>query len=299
MARLALFRQRLNVEVPTLNDTRDGLSQLCRYSFALRRPDLDVVFTFHKCGSLQPRAAAVLGALARLIVSQNGRVKFDWDSCQPQVRAFLERNQLASQFGGRTIADPGHSIPYREDNSLDADALIDYLDANWLGRAGVTMSQALRGAVMGSALEIYLNSFGHSNSPIGVVTCGQRYPNKQHVRLTVVDLGVGIPVKVRAFLKRPTMPAEDAMRWAFERGNSTAGGLARGLGLYLLSSLVQVNKGRMSIISQDGRASATPEGITFQTHRQFFHGTLISVTLRSDGLRYILASEAKPTSANA
>jgi hypothetical protein len=144
-----------------------------------------------------------------------------------------------------------------------------------------------------------LNVFDHANSPVGLFCCGQHFPKKHLLKLTLVDFGVGIPTNVRRHFKAKhdldpqTLAGQSCMEWAFRRGTSTRPG-GRGLGLDVLRSFVQLNDGHLEIFSNDGYAHVDNSGFAFGTPRVYFAGTLITILLRCDENSYCLASEVEP-----
>ena len=77
--------------------------------------------------------------------------------------------------------------------------MMDYLKVKWLRQGWVHVVNYCKAAIAGSVWEIYTNAFEHAQSPIGVFSCGQHYPRRKELQLTVADFGVGIPSTVRLF----------------------------------------------------------------------------------------------------
>jgi hypothetical protein len=101
--------------------------------------------------------------------------------------------------------------------------LVDYLFMQVPGHQFFPqISPALRHALCKRFIEIYVNAFTHSHSPIGAYSCGQGYPSGFFpFQLTVVDLGIGIPANVREFLGNHQMSGGQALKWALQEGHST------------------------------------------------------------------------------
>ena len=198
----------ITIEVPTLYDAPrhfDGLFSLWRQANA---ESLDVMFRFSSCGFLKQNAVAFLGGLARLVEHRGGRASFDWNSLQDRVRVNLAQQGFLAAFGCPGGPWTGNSIPYRQDHTMNKSGLMDYLKTKWLGRGWINVSSPLRDAIVGRVWEIYENAFEHSNSPIGLFSCGQHFPNKRRLQLTVVDFGVGIPANVRSFFRDQQIRAD-------------------------------------------------------------------------------------------
>lgn len=145
----------------------------------------------------------------------------------------------------------------------------------------------------GQVLEIYLNAFEHSQSSIGVFSCGQHYPRARKLKLTVIDFGKGIPSNVRSLPENASFSSAEALDWAFQAGNSTKrGDVSRGMGLSLLQSFVTKNRGNLRIFSNDACISIDDNGARAENKRINFTGTLVDIALRCDKSYCCLASEA-------
>lgn len=260
----------------------------------------DVDFDLSKCYFLRPNAVAFLGGIARMVESSGRKATFIWDSLRSSaVRANLSQNGFAGTFGHPITAWEGNSIPYREDRALDMNAIMDYLTYKWLGKGWIHISDRLRDAIAGRMWEIYNNAFEHSNSKIGVFSCGQHFKKKNELLLTVIDFGRGIPENVKTFFRKyvdagtvSKLSGAACLKWAFERGNSTISDIvARGLGLDLLKEFVRLNQGKLEVYSNDAYALINSEGDHFVNKGISFGGTIMHLTLRCDERLYSFKDE--------
>ncbi|WP_422457362.1 hypothetical protein [Pantoea sp. BJFS-204] len=288
---------RLTIAVPTLNDSEDDFQRLFMiHAQVMGSEASNVLFTFPHCRFLKPNAVAFLGGTWRSLQRKGVTVYVDWESLRYEIINTLIQNTFCQQFGHKKTSYTGNSVPYREDPKQDTNSILDYLTQNWIGREWVRVSEALRDAVAGKVWEIYVNSFEHSKSPIGVFSCGQHYHTKHELVLSVVDFGVGIPHNVREYLSQDsraaTLSAEACLRWACVSGNTTTkDGIARGLGLHLLKELVRINKGKLELYSHNAYVKIDQNGEIFKTLPFPFRGTILNITLLCDENFYQLASE--------
>jgi len=279
--------------VPTISENLMSYDRLFEIWRQVENAGRSVSFDFSNCTFLGQSGVAFLGGLARLVERRGGDMAFDWDTLRSGIRMNLAQNGFLSAFGEPVKPWEGNSIPYREDQELDQDNLVDYLADRWLGRDWVHMSDGLRYALAARVCEIYVNAFEHSRSRVGVFSCGQHYPNLKALRLTTVDFGIGIPGNVRAFRGDETVAAKSAMNWAFQRGTTTRPGSAGGgIGLDLLKELVRLNGGALRIFSHEGYAVLSKQAELYRARSAYFEGTMVTITLRCDQAHYLLASEA-------
>ena len=284
----------LTVQVPTINDGLSDFDRLFNLWGQLNGDGLHVSCDFSRCGFLRQNAVAFLGGLIRVVQYRGGTVSIDWDSMQSQVIGNLDKNGFRETFSDFHGPRLGNTIPFREDSltKVDKEGVIDYLQTKWLGRGWLHVSTALRDAIVGRMWEIYSNAFEHSDSPVGLFSCGQFFPRLHALNLTVVDFGVGIPSNVRLFGQNPSLRAGKAMEWAFRPGTTTKpNGLGRGVGLDLLKSFVRLNKGKVEVFSHEGYALIGETGESFQVRENSFEGTLVNIKLVCDESYYCFSSE--------
>jgi hypothetical protein len=260
---------------------------------ALPLEKLDFVVDFRYCQFINHVGVAFLGGLARWIESHGGRIQFDWNTLTPKIQMNLGQSGFLESFGVTIGSWEGNSIPYRCDLTHHEQAIGQYLRDAWLGRGWVNVSPGVRDAIAGRVAEIYLNAFEHSRSPIGVFSCGQHYPKKGRLELTVIDFGIGIPDSIRSLPQNCWMTSSKAIDWAFQDGNSTKDEtIGRGVGLNLLQSFVSSNQGNLRIFSGDGYAIIEDNERKYEDKCTSFSGTLVNIALWCDEGYYCLPSEA-------
>ncbi|MBE9198446.1 ATP-binding protein [Nodularia sp. LEGE 06071] len=242
-----------------------------------------VIFDFSGCYFLRQNAVAFLGGLARLINVRGGQAIFAWNTLQSDIRINLAKNGFLCAFGNNQQGSKGNSIPYREDYEDQLEGIPDYLDEQWLGRGWVEVNQTIKDTIICTVMEIYSNAFEHGLSDIGVFSCGQRYPNLNILKLTVIDFGVGIPANVRQFFKNRNILAKDALCWAFKFGTTTrSGAIPGGTGLDSLKNFVKSKQGKIEVYSHDAYGLIDENQEIYESAPTFFEGTLINITIKCD-----------------
>jgi hypothetical protein len=281
------------VRIPTIGDSPSETAILATIWESIPPEVSSVAIAFEGASFLAQSAVAFLGGMTRSLQARGVCVTFDWDTLASDVARNLGRNGFLASIGGLPGRERGNAIPFREDTKSNPPAVIEYLRGDWLGRGWVQVSPRLGDVISGRVFELYANAFEHSESAVGVFSCGQHYPRIRKLSLSVMDFGNGVPRNVRAFLHRPSMGAPDAILWAFQRGHTTRPqGMGRGIGLDIMREFIRVNSGRMDLYSEYGHVSIVGGETRFSRMRAPVPGTLVNITLRCDERYYILASEA-------
>jgi hypothetical protein len=192
-------------------------------------------------------------------------------------------------FAGRSW-HPG--TLFRRDILEDHDGIIAYLEDQWFGLASLTMSPLLQHEFISRLWEIYANAFEHGDSRFGVYTCGEQISDHT-LLLTVADFGAGIPQNCATALSRSRVSGEEAMRWAFTRGTTTAKNqrYPRGLGLDLLKDFVMLNNGILEIYSHHGHGRVTQSEEVFRSLHLSIDATIVQMKINCDNQHYVLVSE--------
>ncbi len=253
---------------------------------------LEFTLDFQKCSFLSHLGVAFLGGLSHHVRSKGGQLNFDWDTLQPKVHTNLAQNGFLLSFDRGIEPWSGNSIPYRHDLKQNKCTIMGYLLKQWLGKNWVNISTDLQGAIAGNAWEIYTNAFEHSNSPLGVFSCGQHYPKMKELHLAIIDFGQGISNNVRSLPENRSLDAAQAIEWAFQTGNSTAiKTISRGIGLSVLQSFISRNRGNLKIFSNDGYVNIKDNMVRYENRTIDFQGTMINIAFKCDESFYCLASE--------
>lgn len=294
------------IMIPSIRDKPNDFAELFSIVNQMNNAPCNIVIDFSNCETLWPNALAVLGGAVRRAEFQGKIISFDWVSlANSSLNEVLSQNDFARTFGKKTRIPLKESIPYREDKVVDRNAtmsstmnsIMDYLSELWLGRGWVLVSFKLRNAIVGKVWEVYSNAFEHSNSKIGVFSCGEHIAND--LVLSVVDFGQGIPEKVRSFLsedpRSQNLDSINFLKWAFQRGHSTCTeGVARGLGLDLLKEFIELNHGKLEIYTNNVYVIIDNLGMKYEKIDVPFEGTVMHITLRCDENLYQFKHEENP-----
>ena len=234
---------------------------------------------------------AVLGAILYKLSVYNQVVL---THIQSRVRRIFAKNGFLGHYGHEIIRDDwSTTITYQRFDVEDGRYFFDFINDRFIVRNEMpSMSDGLRGKIRESIFEIFSNSVLHSETEYGIFSCGQFYPNKQQLRFTIADLGIGI----RDCVYRGTgrlMDPERAIRWATQSGNTTKnGGIPGGLGLDLLRQFIDFNDGCIRIVSDAGYWCRSRKRVDLKRLSHAFPGTVVGIAIdTSDQQSYSLAKD--------
>lgn len=154
------------------------------------------------------------------------------------------------------------------------------------------MSTGLLKKFRESIFEIFSNAVLHSDTEMGIFSCGQFFPRRHRLDFSVADLGVGMR---RNILENTglRLSAERAIQWATKGSNTTKrGAVPGGLGLKLLGKFIDLNGGCLQIVSDAGYWRRENRRTKVAPLNHPFPGTVVTVEINTaDTNLYKLASE--------
>ena len=214
------------------------------------------------------------------------------------VEKILSKNGFLSHYGREQIPDTwGTTIPYRRFAAKDDRYFAAYVEEEFVRRSEMPkMSSGLVKKFRESVFEIFSNAVIHSQTRLGIFSCGQYFPNRNTLDFSVADLGIGIRKIVQDNLGLD-LSAEDAIEWATQGTNTTKRGrIPGGLGLKLLSEFIQLNGGQLQIVSDTGYWSLEKDGVRKKLLKGAFPGTLVNIEINTSDVRsYFLKSALSET----
>lgn len=210
------------------------------------------------------------------------------------VQRILSKNGFLSNYGYPRLQDTYRTtIQYSRFEQKDDRYFGAYIARHFKSEAIPKMTEALRKKFWESIFEIFSNAVIHSETRLGIFACGQYFPQKNRIDFSIADLGLGIKKtleKKRALI----LSAEKAIQWAMEGRNTTkTGPIPGGLGLKLLREFIQLNQGRIQIVSDRGYWEQKQDGSVVQQKLDFpFPGTVVNIEINTaDTNSYRLSTE--------
>lgn len=239
---------------------------------------------------------AVLGAILYGLGNKLNTVGLT--SIPSGVEKILSKNGFLSYYGRERVPDRwGTTILYRHFDVKDDRYFANYIENELIRRAEIpVMSTGLLKKFRESIFEIFSNAVLHSRTKLGIFSCGQFFPKRNRLDFSVADLGVGMRRNILDNTGQDRSP-EDAISWATQGRNTTKRGrVPGGLGLKLLREFIDLNGGRILIVSDAGFWQRENRETVTKRLAYPFPGTVVTVEINtSDRNTYRLASEPSAT----
>ncbi len=244
------------------------------------------------CAWFDANMSAPLGVVLAQVSDRLNDVKIR--GLRHDVNAILTKNQFLVGYGYPPREDTyGSTIPYRRIQADDGRYFTGYVNRHLKREELPKMSEALSRRFKDSILEVFTNAAAHSETTLGVFTCGQYFHKTHRLDFSVADAGIGIRRKIAKELNL-RMNSDKAIEWALQEGHTTRkGSIPGGLGLKLLREFVTLNKGRIQIVSDRGywELDAGREILKRMDHS--FPGTVVNIEINTaDTSSYRLRSES-------
>ncbi len=269
-----------------------ALGALAAEALAERTAQVEV--SFSQLTSFEANMAAPLGVVLNKLTDVLKVVTIV--EVPASTEAMLRRNGLLVAFGYPPVSSTSRTaLPYRRFKLQDSALFAKYLQDHLPGKGIPTMSTGLGKLFQQSLFEVFENAIFHSGSNLGVFVCGQFFPLKQRVDITIADAGITIPCKVNATFGW-NLSATDALAWALKEGSTTKReGKPGGVGLKLLRDFVALNKGRLQIASGGAYWEFNAGAVSTQALSSPFPGTVVNLEINTaDNKSYRLANEVSP-----
>lgn len=279
----------------TIRSQQEGfehLAQLAADTEKLSASRLEVDLS--QCGFFDANMAAPLASVLARVADRFNAVEIV--NVPFGIEQILRKNRFLASYGYEIVDDVNSTtLPYRHIQLSDEGRFEDYLNGHLKAKGIPRMSEGLGKRFKQSIFEVFQNAVIHSHSRLGVFVCGQFYPYLQRLDLTIADAGVGIRTNVRRYLGEK-ISSVDAIRWALQEGNTTkTGSQPGGVGLKFLKEFIELNEGKIQIVSRLGFYQFREGKETFQKIAADFPGTTVNIEVNTGDTRaYRLRSEISP-----
>ena len=283
----------IKFQLREVRSNKAGFQHLAQLAHKMDELSFETVeLDFSACSWFDANMCAPLGVLLALTADKLNTIRLT--GVPPKIQSILAKNRFLAGFGTSPLNDTYNTtVPYRRFNNTDDRLFADYLNQNMRGKSLPHMSPDLEKRFKNSILELFVNAAMHSESQVGIFSCGQYYPQKNLLDFCVADGGIGIRRKIFKEIGLK-MNSDQAIAWAMVEGNTTRqGNVPGGLGLKLIKEFIAMNKGNIQIVSDRGfwEFSAQFENLTRLDIP--FPGTVINIEINTaDSNFYRLRSES-------
>lgn len=282
------------VQIPfSIKSDHQGYQKLiaiCNHVLNSRYEDLQVSFAGVRW--FEANLCAALGAAIFTKQENGGSVSLS--NCSDYYKGLFRRNGFSRLFGDATydlLNDTTIKFTIHQPN--DTQQISDYINRRLVEKRDFpNLSKVLKNKISQSFFEVYENAIFHSDCN-EIFSCGQFYPRKNPPRIdfTVVDLGRTIKANVAEHLK-VKISGWEAVRWAVMENNTTkTGSIPGGLGLKLIEEFVELNNGKIQIVSADGYWELRRGKRLAMPMRNSFPGTIVNFEINLDNNFYYDDSE--------
>ncbi len=247
----------------------------------------DVELNFSHVKWIEANLMAVIGAI--LSIHKKSK-KITIEGLKPNHTDLFSRNQfLSTEFNHERRVDSNQTIiPYKKFSPLADQDFIRYIKEELLNKPDFPKhTQKLGDKIAESIFELYENARTHGRCE-HIYTCGQYYPNKtpKILDITIVDMGKTIKTNVNEYLKQGLSGVE-AIEWALKNGNTTkVDNIPGGLGLNIMFEFIQLNQGKVQIVSADGFWEYKKPQTETRICDHSFPGTIVNIEFNLDDPAY-------------
>lgn len=197
---------------------------------------------------------AILGAIIENLEERKNKVLIIDSTFFTNKNDILSRNGFLPHYGINTISlnNSSTQIPYKKFKEGEPHLYNEYIQKELLENNDFPRhSLRLGSEIKRNIYELFENARTHGKCK-NIHTCGQFYPQRKKLHITIVDTGKTIINNVKEFLKID-MNSSECINWAMKTGNTTKiGNTPGGLGLGLIFEFINVNKGKIQIVSSNG-----------------------------------------------
>ena len=258
----------------------NGYTFLSKLHHKLEREMFEnITLDFSKNTWFDANLCAVLGAIINSCQKKYNIVEII--NTDPSVEQVFLKNDFLANFGGAALFDIHNTtIKYSKNEKSDIQHIKDKIQ-DVIGKPDFPqLSENVRIEMLNSIFEIYTNAFIHTDCEL-VYSCGQYYPNKDlpSLDLTIVDLGRTIKRNVNEFLNT-NMSGIETIEWAMVDSHTTKrkeDNIPGGLGLGIIQQFIELNNGKIQILSADGFVQLDKRNIHKKCFTPSFPGTIITI----------------------
>jgi hypothetical protein len=243
-----------------------------------------------KCSWFDANMSAPLGVILARCADDLNDVTVT--GVREEIVKVLSKNLFLRNYGYPPVADEnGTVVPFKRFDRTDGRYFAAYVNQYTQGKGIPEMSPLLRRKFNEAIGELFANAVTHSASRLGIFACGQYFPKTKCFDFCIADAGGGFVGAIkRAFDLE--IDSLKAMKTCLRDGFTTKQHEPGGLGLKLIKNFIELNKGRLVIVSNSAYYEFSHSGAIFRQLGSAFPGTCINIEINTaDRSSYHLSSE--------
>lgn len=285
--------ERIVIDIPDIKSNFDGYNYLCSLYHRLKNcKDKYITFNFSKANFIEANLCALIGTIFEMLEENNNIISLE--NINHKIANILRRNSFLIKYGYPTLNDRfDTSLKYERLNPQKETKFYGYIKDELFSKTDFpSLSNKLKSEITKNFFELYENARTHGKCNF-IHICGQFFPKapKKPLHFTIVDKGITIKENVCNFLAE-SLSGSETIQWAIVRGNSTKQEVG-GLGLGIIFDFINLNKGKIHIVSADGYYEFSNGQETTKTLSNPFEGTLVNLTFDlTDKHHYYLEEES-------
>jgi hypothetical protein len=238
-----------------------------------------IYISFKNVFWFEANLVAILGAIIEDLEERQNIVQIIDTDYLKSKNDILFRNGFLPHYGinSGSLFSSNTQIPYKKFKEGEPHLYNQYIQSELLDNKEFPRhTERLGNEIKRNIYELFENARTHGKCK-NIHTCGQFYPTRKKLHITIVDTGKTIVNNVNDFLNKG-MSSSECINWAMETGNTTkVGNTPGGLGLGLIFEFINLNKGKVQIVSSNGYWELR-EGIISKTDLNFsFDGTIANL----------------------
>lgn len=280
-----------------LNNTINAYCFLSEFSHFLENTDCNrLILDMSDVSFIASNQFAVLGCLLKRFMDTHPNSFISINNLQNPIIEMIRKNGFYSHFVGIEPLPDTHNtvVPYKVFNVTEIREYEAYLTLKIFSRDDLpVMSGLYKNMIQDYLLEVFKNVVDHTSST-KVFTCGQFFPKKKLLYFTIVDSGETIPYNVSNYFNKINCPQpSNVLSWVLQEGTTTLADKApRGVGLFLIKDFIQINRGKLYIISGNESYTLSFSSENFSRLQHSFPGTIVTLVFNlNDKTTYGLDSD--------
>lgn len=280
----------------TINTNFSSHSILSELHYQLANLNTDVInFDFSDVTFIASNQFAILGCIIDTYRSHHPNTVIYFKNLSEEIKSTIQKNGFYKHFNFNALPDKYHTtIQYTIFDINNINEFEKYVLLSIFNRQDIPkMSEKVRNKIIDNILEIFNNVKEHTNSK-NVYACGQYFPKNSFLYFTIVDSGETIPYNVHTYCNSIEIAVPDnLLKWAIAPGHTTRQSKTPGgLGLSLLQDFIEINNGKLYIVSGNEVYEKNGKKDTYKIMQYPFPGTIVTMAFNlSDKSIYHMSSE--------